>query len=127
MSDANDRSVEELTRAVVRAYELIRKITRRLPIPVILPGGPLYDADTINPAVARASVIIQDLPMDDEIRSDLWGACLHWLSASKVLMWLINHPDDPTATAEIMLLLIAATDAAVDAGAALAERGELDE
>ncbi|MFF5972231.1 hypothetical protein ACFY7C_12000 [Streptomyces sp. NPDC012769] len=127
MSDDHERKIEELTHNLVRAYELIRRVCRRLPLPILLPGGPVYEADTTMPAVARAAVIIQDLPMDEGIRSDLFAACLSWLSASKVVMWLISHEDDPTAAAEAMILMIAANDAAIEAGAALLEGGGLDE
>ncbi|MEU8760660.1 hypothetical protein [Streptomyces sp. NPDC048659] len=121
MSDEYDETGQNLVISLVSVYRIIRKVCGRLPLPIELPDGPVYDGELTMQAVGRTVFILQDAPVDEEIRKDLTTACLMWLAASKVIMWYLRFPDDPTAEIEATHLMVAAGEAAIDAGSALLE------
>ncbi|MFG2144117.1 hypothetical protein ACGFRG_07945 [Streptomyces sp. NPDC048696] len=118
MSDEFEQDKENLGLALARVYRLIAKVVSKLPIPIALPGGPVYDSTEIVPATIRVTEIIEEQPIPQDLQVLIWGGCLHWIAAAHLFdRWLKTQ--EHVTTLEVQINLVAAGDAIIDAAAEL--------
>ncbi|MFF4369644.1 hypothetical protein [Streptomyces sp. NPDC001594] len=112
MSDETDEMRAFLTEAIVTTYVALAEALTKLPVPITLPRGPVFQSKELTSAVSRVVEIIKDQPIDMEIQAHVWGASLYWNAAARLLgVWL--HAEEPSkvAAVEIELVLNDAADA----------------
>ncbi|MFE6362958.1 hypothetical protein ACFVP3_23540 [Streptomyces sp. NPDC057806] len=111
MSDESERETQLLGNMLLAVYTLLHRVCGLLPIPITLPD---FDGDTLqgaemNEAVTRVVEVIADEPVDELIQAGLWGAGLHWLSASHLLSRYMETGEDIVAL-EIRINIVTAHD-----------------
>ncbi|MGW4850160.1 hypothetical protein ACWEPZ_02865 [Streptomyces sp. NPDC004288] len=111
MSDKHDEEVKYLGEALIRCYLVVAGVCMYLPVPISLPKGPLFDSQELIPAVARVVDLIEDQPVSTELKTGVFTGCLFWLAAAKLFARFVEQGGDPTAKAELELILIAAGEA----------------
>ncbi|MER8233485.1 hypothetical protein [Streptomyces sp. NPDC094049] len=111
MSDKHEQDLNAISGPLGSCYLVIAKVCAHLPIPIELPVGIVLDSAVAVPAVVRVTELIQDQPVDEEVQSALFSACLFWLASVKLFSRFTAIKDDPTAGVEIELILLVASDA----------------
>jgi hypothetical protein len=111
MSDESERETQLLGNMLLAVYTLLHRVCGLLPIPIQLPD---FDGNTLrgsemNEAVTRLVEVINDEPVDELVQSGIWGAGLHWLSASHLFSRYMDTGEAIVAL-EIRLNIVTAHD-----------------
>ncbi|QIJ62566.1 hypothetical protein [Streptomyces sp. JB150] len=111
MSDEFERETQLLGNMLLAVYTLLHRVCGLLPIPIQLPD---FDGNTLrgtemNEAVTRLVEVINDEPVDELVQSGIWGAGLHWLSASHLFSRYMDTREGIVAL-EIRLNIVTAHD-----------------
>ncbi|WP_432169076.1 hypothetical protein [Streptomyces sp. 1222.5] len=111
MSDESERETQVLGNMILAVYHLLSRVCGLLPIPIQLPD---FDGDTLhgtemNEAVTRVVDVVADEPVDEIILAGIWGASLHWLSASHLFSLYLEKNEEILAM-EVRLNLVTAHD-----------------
>ncbi|MFI5973533.1 hypothetical protein [Streptomyces sp. NPDC051452] len=111
MSDEFERETQMLGNTIVAVYLLLRRVCQLLPVPVQLPDftGDTLNGEEMNEAVTRLVEVVTDEPVHELIQSGIWGAGLHWLSASHLFTRYMEKPERIVAL-EIRLNIVTAHD-----------------
>ncbi|MDG9703784.1 hypothetical protein [Streptomyces sp. DH37] len=88
MSDEPERGMERLMVLIVDFYDLLAALLAKLPVPIALPEGPVYDSVEMTSAVRRVAEIIGDQPVSEDVKIGVWAASLHWLTAAEMFSLL---------------------------------------
>ncbi|AEW94613.1 MULTISPECIES: hypothetical protein [Streptomycetaceae] len=91
MDEPDIDDMDELGRHLGVVYWRLTLACRSLPVPVELPRGTVTRS-TGEPAVRRLVKIIEDQPMPEEQKANLFAACIHWLTASELYNQELNDP-----------------------------------
>jgi hypothetical protein len=110
MSDEFDDTLQGYGEEIAHLYDHLVTVCRSLPVaPIQLPTGapdrPVDLAGECLDAVRRAADIADELPVPEELGTEIYAACIYWASAIDIFGLLVREPEinrGPEVDAQIL-------------------------